>query len=195
MRKGNTKTQSIEKGQYNYIDTRKKAQGRKSILMFLISASIFILGLCFNDFNKNNVFTIVAAVSVLPATKMLISYIILAPYHSVRKELYDKVANLIAMDDTCYTDVVFTSTEKVMYLAFLIVIGEEVIGLVGRSKEDKGYISNYLSQGIKKRGLNYNLTIYDEENKFMKRLREMKHSEADIESVKELKDYIKSLMV
>lgn len=195
MKNEKVKKQRIEKGQWNYINTRKRAQGVKSLLMFLCSAAIYILGLCLNKFQKDNVFTIIAALSVLPAAKMLISYIVLAPYHTVPRELYDKVVKQLREGDICFTDVVFTSSEKVMFLAFVIITGNELIGLAGRGKENTIYMKQYLDKAINVRTLDYQVTLCSEESQFLSYLSKCNRSEVALESQNELTAYLKSIMV
>lgn len=194
------RNQEIHKGQYGYIDRRKKSQGRKSILMFSISAAIFLLGLCLNDFSKSNIFTVVAAVSVLPAARMLTGFLVIAPYHSVAEASYNKVKTCIRKEEYLYTDVVCTSNEKVMNLAFLVITDGEVAALAGRAKEDTGYIKKYFTENLKKRALPFRVNIFSEEGKFIQYLeskseRKQKDEIKVKEDIKELKEYLESVML
>lgn len=186
-----------EKGSFGYINKRKKSQLIKTIVLFSIALTIFVAGYLLNKNSRNNVWTVVAVLMVLPSTKMLVSYIVLAPYHSVKKELYDKVLLAVGQTDLFYTDYVITSTEKSMGLSFIVVKGKEIIGLCMREKDNEKYISEYIEKLVKLHSLNCHVYITKEESKFMKAvtregLLEDNLNDNDLE---ELKATLKSVMV
>lgn len=158
----------LVKGEYGYIKKKKASQLKKTILMFSIGAMILLLGLLLNKWEKANVFTIVAALMVLPATRYLVGYIVLFPYHSVAKDAFDKVSKVVSDSSNLLTDVVLTSEEKVMSLSFLVLHGKSVIGLSGREKENAKQIETYLNHRLSIMGYQVKVTIYDNDAKFLK---------------------------
>lgn len=179
------------RGQRGYIDTQKAYRAKKTLCYILVGIGIFVLGLCLNKFEKTNLFTVVAVLMVLPATKALIGVIVLMPYHSVSGARVDGVAALLSGEDAMYTDMVFTSTDKIMFLSFLVVTQDEVLCLAGRDKEDIAYIENYLGGEIKKRMFSKKLYITKDEKKFLERVA---HSTPAEGHHKELEAYLESLM-
>ena len=184
----------IHKGEHNYITYKKKAQLQKTIVMFLVAAAIFVLGLLLNKFEKSNVFTIVAALCILPAAKQLVNLIVMAPYHSVTEEAYQRILANTKECKKIYTDIVMTSSEKVMNLAFLVIIGDRVIGLTGREKENRGYIESYLRSSFRSRRYQGKVNIYEKEDAF---LRQLKSAGGEVEEAEyvEWMEYLESLMV
>lgn len=186
---------TIEKGNPGYIDARKRAQLLKTILLFGIAAAIFVLGLALNHWQKSNVFTIFAALAVLPAAKMLISFIVLAPYHSVPKETYERLIADAKKEDIVFTDIVCTSSEKIMNLSILVIVERKVIGLIGRKKENRVYIERYLRENFKLRNFNAKIHIYEDEAEFIKRMKSLVRTSEENRELKGWIAYLKSLMV
>ena len=82
---------------------------------------------------------IFAVLFMLPSVKMLISYIVLLPFQSVSQEEYDEVMEATPIGVTVYTDVVFSSTEKIMKLKFIAIDHHSVI-CYGTDEKVKKYI-------------------------------------------------------
>lgn len=181
-----------KKGQPGYINAQKRRRLLKTVLYFLAAAGIFLLGLCLNKFEKSNIFTIIAVLFVLPATKAMVSYIVLFPFHSVPVKNAEKVAALMKEANIVYTDMVFTSTEKVMFLSFLVIARDEILCLAGREKEDTAYMERYLREELKKRMLSYKVYITKDEKNFLSKVEHTAPAETIPE---ELTDYLRSLMV
>lgn len=181
-----------EKGERGYINTQKRRRLLKTALYFIIAAGIFLLGLCLNKFEKSNIFTIIAVLIILPGVKAMVSCIVLFPYHSVPERLAEKVGSLKKGEDVVYADMVFTSTEKVMFFSFLVIAGGEILCLAGREKEDVPYMERYLREELKKRMLPYKVYVTKDEKNFLSRLERSAPAAAVPE---ELTAYLRSLMV
>ncbi len=94
-------------------------------------------------------------------------------------------------EDVMYTDMVFTSPDKIMFLSFLVVTQDEVLCLAGREKEDTAYIEKYLGGEIKKRMFSKKFYITKDEGKFLERVA---HSTPADGCDQELTAYLESLM-
>lgn len=199
--------QKLHKGEHGYINYRKKAQLLMTFFYILIGILIFIIGLLLNKFESSNIFTVIAILMVIPAAKRFVNYIVFFPFKSVDNALYQKAFSQKQEGDTFYTDVVFTSPDKIMFLSFLTIAGNQVIGLLGNEKQNETYIIEYLENGIKKRELPYKLIItknIDEFiNKYKKTERKIKkadnktqqNDEDDLKLNKELISFLYSLIV
>ena len=185
----------MTKGSFEYMKRRKRRQGMLSLLMFGIAFGIFALGLLLNNFETSNLFSILAVLMVLPSTKMLISFLILIPYRSVSKKQYDEVIASVSDGVTVLTDVVFTSSEKVMKLDFMIMDVHFLICYTPYNHKRKD-MEQYLSDGVRKRGYNYQVEVFDDFEQFQHRITklQLKDSQKD-KNYKETLEYIQSLMV
>ena len=63
-----------KKGEYTYLSQRKKQEILKTIIMFGISAAVFLMGYL-SAGSKNNLLTIAAVLGCLPASKSAVSMI------------------------------------------------------------------------------------------------------------------------
>ena len=176
------KKNKFEKCEYGYLNWQKRRQFLVVIVQILIAVAIFTIGYVLNDNSKNNVFTIIAVLFVLPMAKHLVAVIILLPYCTPSEQLYEKVMNTARTDAFVFSDYVFTSQEKVMYLSSMVVQGNEIIGLIGREKENVSYIKSYLERSMKQRGLPYKISICTEEAEYFKKIKATV-SEAEEEAV------------
>ena len=80
----------LEKGQPGYIKARKLRYLMLAVAEFAIVAAVFILGYMQTG-SRMNLFTVAAAVGCLPAAKMLVEFITMAPYKSIDPEKYKEL--------------------------------------------------------------------------------------------------------
>ncbi len=197
----------MQKGTLGYINARKKFAFLCTLVSFGVAAGIFVLGLVLNNFEKGNVFTIIAAVLVIPAAKFLVSLIMFMPYKTVPKDLYEKVSEVVKDEDVFWTDVVMTSYEHVLNMAFLVVAGDKVFILEGRDREKWDFTRDYLQTTIRKKGYDLTVTVFEahEDQKFIKsvkqasRFSERGYSEEETNSLlaerEELVELLETLLV
>lgn len=185
------KKKAPAKGEAGYLDAQKRLRIGKTLLYILIAAAIFLLGLCLNKFEKSNIFTIIAVLLVLPGVKSLVSVIVILPFRSVAAERVEKVNSLKRDADIAYTDMVFTSPDRVMFFSFLVITSNELICLAGREKEDVPYMERYLKEELRKRMLAYKVYITKEEKNFYAKVEHSVHAE---EVPEELTGFLRSLM-
>lgn len=81
MNKKNTK---VEKGEYGYLDYKKRQSAVLMILGFSIVAVLFFIGY-FATKTKNNIMTVISILTVLPVAKFAVNFFFLLPYHSEKK--------------------------------------------------------------------------------------------------------------
>ena len=96
---------------------------------------------------------------------------------------------------TLYTDLVITSSEKVMSLDFVVVGNKQVIGITSDKKVDISYIRKYLTDGVANWGDDYKVKIVESEKLFINELDNVKSVDVDEEQEDNVKSYIVSLIV
>ena len=185
----------IKRGDYGYIRARKRNALIKTILMALIGAAIFIAGLFLNKMSNKNIFTVIAVLFVLPVAKSLVAFIVLFPYRTVSKELYEKTQAKLPKGMTLYADLVITSSEKVMHLDLLAVGNGQVIGILGKGRQELSYVRKYLRDGIHNWGEDYKVKIVEGERNFLAELSSVPEEEVDGEEEEKVKSYLISLIV
>ena len=183
-----------KRGEFNYIKTRKQRIIFMAVLIVLIALVIFGIGLLLNKMDKANVFTVVAVCCVLPWAKQIVALVVLFPYHSVSQERYEKVEKAVPENVTLYTDLVITSTEKVMNLDFAVVGYGRVIGLLGKEGQDMKYIRQYLSQGVSNCS-DYKVKLVNSEKAFLTEIANLSEKEILPEEEERVNAYLRSLIV
>ena len=181
----------ISRGQLGYLEYKKKRAIAGTIAMAVLGIIVFLVGFMSN----RNIFTVVAVLFALPGAKFLVAFIVAFPYHTVGKEQYDKVKKHLGEGMELYTDLVITSSEKVMSLDFVAVGNNQVIGLTSDKKVEISYIRKYLTDGVANWGDNYKVKIVESEKLFLNELDNVKVVEADEEQEENVKSYIVSLIV
>lgn len=183
-----------KKGEFGYISRKKKRTIMAAIGILVAAAAIFIVGLLLNKMSRANVFTIFAFLCVLPWAKQIVALVVLFPYHSVTRERFDKVDALVREPIKLYTDLVITSSEKVMNLDFAVVGYGQVIGLVGKKGQDVAYIRKYLSEGVAECG-DYKVKVLESEKLFLGEVAGLDVKETDEDETERVISYLCSLIV
>ncbi len=184
-----------EKGAYGYIVSRKKRVILWMVCLVGIALAIYILGLILNKMSYRNIFTVAAVLFVLPIAKQMVALILLFPYHSVQQERYQKVADKLPEGVELFTDLVITSSEKVMHLDFIVVGQKQVIGLLGDGKQQLSDVRPYLTKGVQNWGSDYKVKIVDSEKIFLQELQNITQVDVDSEEEALVKSYLTSLIV
>lgn len=161
----------MDKGTHGYITYNKKKQLRNTIIIALIGIIIFVVGYLMNDNSRNNVFTIIAILLALPGAKMLVGYIIVAPYKSMNDKEYEQVCNVLSPSVAIVSDLVITSPDKVMNLDLVVVDNQHVIALQGKEGQDIPYIQTYLMRTIKNQGHSVEVKVLTDFSKFLLRVK------------------------
>ena len=79
-----------EKGQPGYIKWRKEKYLIGTIAEFAVVIALVVLGYVQTK-TKLNLLTVVAVVGCLPASKMLVEFITIAPHQSIEKDIYQEI--------------------------------------------------------------------------------------------------------
>lgn len=132
----------IEKGQPGYIKARKVRYLMLSIAEFAIVTAVYVLGYMQTG-TKANLFTVVAVVGCLPAAKMLVEFITMAPHKSIDVDKYQEIETKADLVIRGY-DMVITSSEKVMPLDAVVISGHVVCGYTSSPKTDETALARHI---------------------------------------------------
>lgn len=185
----------IERCEYGRINAEKKKNIIGALSMIAIGVAIFILGLCLNKFEKTNIFTVVAVLFVLPMARYLTTVIVLLPYKTPEKALYEQVKEAMPKHSVLLSDYVFTSGERAMGMSFFVLTGNELIGLAMSEKEKTDKMTTYLGTELKRRQIPGKVTVYKEKDKFFSALKRIEKATRTEEEMRELFDFLRSLAV
>lgn len=146
------------------------------MLYVLIGVGLFLIGLAVHK-TRANLFTVLGILMVLPAAKRVIALVLMVPRKSVEKERFEKVRAVLPESAAILTDYVFTSTEKVMALDFVIVMNKNVYGIKGGKKTDDTYVEKYLSETISAGTRGYRVQLFENDEAFLAMLKRSERKE------------------
>lgn len=177
----------VAKGNYGYLDYQKKAEFLKVLGAFGLVLAIFIVGYVTTK-SRINLFTMVAILGCLPASKFLVGLLTRLPYKSVPAELFEQVEACAGDVERLY-DLVFTTYEKIMPVSCMALEGNAAIGYAASEKTDIRALEKHLRGMLANNGHGkVTVKIFKELPKFLERLLELsaKEEKKGMESVKEL---------
>lgn len=183
----------LERGSFGYIKKKKMRHTGMILLLILIGLVILISGILIYK-KKQNIFTVMALLMILPAARHLVTVIIMFPYRSVSKERYNKIVELAGDNAVVMTDMVITSPEKVMNLDFVVITDNQLLGLVGKEGQDVKYIENYLKDSLKNNKLEeFTVKVFEDEKQYVKCIPARDYESTELQ--KECFMYVRTLVV
>ena len=163
------KSKKIIKGRKGYLEYQKKKTLIWTIILFLSSLGIFLLGY-FHTGSKENYMTIIAVLGCLPACRSVVNTIMLYRYHGISESDYQKILPLSEGMMTC-CDLVFTSYDKNFEIHHMALCGDTLIGYTANSACDAKACEKHLHELFIKNSLReIDITIFKELSKYTNRL-------------------------
>ena len=134
----------IKKGQPGYIKERKKRYLLLALIEFAVVIAILLVGY-FQTGTKMNLLTVVAIVGCLPACKMLVEFIVMAPHKGIEIEKYNEIEEKAPLLMKVY-DLLVSGDDKMMQLDVAVIYGQTVCGYSSSPKTDEAKLSKYLKE-------------------------------------------------
>lgn len=176
-----------------YISNQKKVSIFWLLIFIAIGVGIFLIGY-FWTHTRANIFTVIAVLMVLPAAKRIVGLIVMLPRKSVEQERFDKMKQAVG-EAVLYTDYVFTSTEKIMHLDFVVIKNGNVLGVIAPSKQDVPYLKKHFSDSIHKLAPDFKVRLFENDEELMKHLSKMTSLEVAPAREEKIAEYLHSLAV
>lgn len=158
-----------------YIDRQKVFQSVMLLLFAAIGFGLFLVGFILTK-TRANVFTVLGILMVLPAAKRVIALVVMLPRHSVKQERVDRMKAALKEEAVLLTDYVFTSSDKIMSLDFVIIHNRRVIGVCPenngpgkRQEKARDYMKDYLQKGITGIAPDYRVELLASDEDFYRR--------------------------
>ena len=92
-----------------------------------------------------------------------------------------------------FTDYVFTSTEKIMMLDFLVIMDGTVFILPSSTNQDQEYVKKYLTEGITRWSPAFDIRFVWDDEKLLSGLRDLSEKKAPLRDRREVIAYLQSL--
>lgn len=136
-----------EKGSFGYFDKKKKLTLTATIVSFLIVAAIYAAGIFIYHTNKS-IFTVIAALSVLPAAKVFVSFLVISGCRSLPAEQKEELCLLTAETRNCRIlyDILLASEEKALIAGTIVILEEHILMYSDSKKADAQSTENYIKK-------------------------------------------------
>lgn len=165
----------IPKGTYGYLKSQRKIETIKTILLFALALGIFVVGYVTTK-TKENLLTVVAVASVLPAAKQMTITVLFYKYVSGNAEVYQRM-EAQAKNATCLSDIVITAYDKVMELLHVAIVGKTIIAYSEKSKTDEKATEEFVKKMLEKNGYKgTSIKVYKDEKTYIARLQAMQEN-------------------
>ena len=162
-----------EKGEFGYLNYRKKLNLIKMIVSFAVVAAVLIIGFIVYK-TRANIFTVAAIVLVLPAAKMAVAYFVVLPHKPADNELKEKVESKSGSLGVYY-DLIFSNSKKPIGTQAVVVSDAAVIALTNENKLFETSLKDFMANDSR----NVNVTLYNDEKSFLSRVSTLALSKDD----------------
>ena len=161
----------MNRGDKGYIRFQRKRTVIITVLMYALSIGIYFLGYFTLHTNKS-LWTVIAVLSLLPASKSAVRMIMLLRAHPTDPSLYDEVEKQCPDLFVLY-DLIFTTYEKT-YVAQALTYGSGnicILSLGGKKGDPKaaGELEAYIQSTLKDSWPSLSVKVYRDKDAFLKR--------------------------
>ncbi len=169
---------AVAKGRRNYLNTQKKYELLKTIILFALPLAIYIAGYVSTGSNMNYL-TIVAVLGFLPACKSLVQTIMYLRYKSCPAELADMI-DAAKGELTDLYDCVFTAYQDTFKVDHLVVCGNTICGVTTDKAFKEKEFQTHLDKILKADSIkNVTIKVFTDEKKYTERLGQLQDLEED----------------
>lgn len=167
------------KGQYEYAAYNKVKIGIFTLGLYALSAAIYLIGYYTTGSNRN-LLTVVAVLGILPASKMLISFIMNARVKSIDESLR-KEFDENSKERTALYHMFFTSYDTNFKVDHLVITKDSVIGYTSDEKFDEKKFQEHMDKHMKIEGIqNIVIKIFTSKDNYINRLSQLSSSEQTV---------------
>lgn len=173
--------EKITRGQYGYIDYKKKNLGIKSLVIGLFILVLCIIGLIIFGTIKNYIM-VPSMVSVIPFANVFASFCAMFKFNTASPDKYSMVRNYedagMLLSDLIIVDADgkrFPCEFAVVYKGGVVVYSETVTN-------EKYKPESYMNEIFRKHGIGMRLKIYNDFDEFLKRIDGITISTDDVDT-------------
>lgn len=166
------KSQIVKKGSYGYIRNHKVVTVLRTLLLFVVSIGLYVLGYVTTGSNKN-LLTIVAILGCLPACKSMVNFILFMRAEGCSEKLQSIVSDY---DEklTVFYDMYFTSYQHNFSISHMVLKGNVLCGITEDSKCNCNEAEKHLEQMFQQEGIKgVTVKIFSQSDKYIDRLSQL----------------------
>ena len=183
----------IEKCQVGYIKQEKKVNWLWLLAFIVIALAVFIAGYLWTH-TRANVFTVLSVLMVLPAAKRVVGLVVFLPRKGVDRARYEFIHSK-AKEGILLAEYVFTSTEKIMHLDFVLIWKGKTLAVVAPSIQDKNYMIHYLEENVHRIAKEYEVKVFEKDEELLDFLEKNSGGDLTVESDEKVAAHLRTLAV
>lgn len=165
----------------NYLRNKKKKYLLGSIVWLFIMSSIFITGILINK-TRNNIFTVVAAVLVLPVAQYIAQLFAIIRFKDP-DDTISRALESIQGEYDLFHGVIIPDQNTIINIDHIIVTGQTIYCIIDESK-DIGDIKIIFNKKIEAKGVPMKSLVYIEKSKIRNMEKLLKEIEASAKNTK-----------
>lgn len=182
----------LEKGQYEYAKYTRNKLLIYTLGLYGLSAAIYLMGLITTKSNKN-LLTIVAVLGILPASKMLISFIMSCRVQTLPTEIKEEIDEASKSMNGFY-NLYFTSYEENYYIGHCVITSDSLIGYSNQKDFDGKKFNEHLEKHMKIEGIsNMLIKIFDNKDAYINRLSQLSMLEQSKDTNSKMAELVKNI--
>ncbi|MBR2275403.1 MAG: hypothetical protein IJ873_04985 [Lachnospiraceae bacterium] len=157
-----------QKGEKGYIAWQKSFNICLTAAMYLLAVGVYLLGYLTMHTNKN-LWTVIAVLSILPASKNAVRMIMFLRFKNTSEAFYERVAPFETGLSVLY-DLIFTTYERAYVARSLVYKSGNVCVCSVESGEKAGKLKEHIEGIVKEKYPGLSVKVYTDEEAFFKRL-------------------------
>lgn len=150
------------KREKNYLAKKKKKYLIGTLIGLIIMLSVFLLGYALNK-TRNNIFTVMAALLVLPAAQYMTQLFAILKFKDPDIETSNQL-ELIKGNYSLFHSVLIPNQRSVMYIDHILVTGTKIYCMMD-STTDLAISKDVFSKKMKAKGIPLRTIVYVEQSK------------------------------
>ena len=164
----------IKKGDYGYLMHQRKIEILKTIVLFAISIAIYAAGYI-SAGSRENLFTVVAVLGMLPASKSAVSMIMFLRFQTGSREVFEKVSGIIGNIPVFY-DSVITTTQKSYPLNVFFCYAGNLCGYTEKPDTDTKTVEKHIKEMLRNNQMSdVTIKLYTDLNAYLARIESVKN--------------------
>ena len=175
----------VNKGEYGYIEYRKKINTVKTLIGFGIVALILFAGIIICG-TKNNICTVIAILAVLPSAKSLVALLMVIRCKSPQKSDYDALKEH-SVTSVLLSDCIMSCKDKTVYIEFAQITDSCIYCYTKDQRIGQDFFEKNIADFIKSCGDTVSVKLFYDFNQFSKRVKavgNMEYKQNKIERIK-----------
>lgn len=169
----------VKKGNYGYIRYERKKRLLVTLVMFAIPLMIYVTGYIQTK-TRLNLFTFVAILGCLPASRSMVGLIMIFMQKPVKKDVYEQEREAAGSLRTGY-EMIFTAYEHTTLVTALAVCGPHVVCHTQDEKADAAKLEKHISKLLMANGFSdAQVKVLKEEKKYLQRVADLNRKQEQL---------------